>query len=400
MLLPMISYAQNGEDVVLRRVFQDRDTGFYVDIGACDPVEDSVTLHFYRAGWRGINVEPDPRYHAALAEQRPRDINLQLAVGRDSETVTYYPTGTRGQGTLDAGMAAERSPAPTRTVSQQPLSRILADHVPPETEIDFLKVDVEGWEEAVLASNDWQAVRPLIILVEAVDARGQPTHFAWEDALLASGYRFALFDGLNRFYCREEDASALLPRLAAPANVLDNWRLGREAAHQETLLRNLTDEQSAHAETRAALAQEQQEHARAAFFLAEERTARATAQDALTSAQTALAAEQAARAAEQRTHADVAVRHDADLAAERSAHAETKAALVTERDLHVQTRQALQETQQAHAAACASLGARDAALAQSRAALAAVHASTSWRITEPLRDLVRLGRVLRRSRSP
>jgi hypothetical protein len=52
--------------------------------------------------------------------------------------------------------------------------------------------------------------------VEAVDPAGSPTHESWEPRLLESSYRFGLFDGLNRFYCREEDAENLLPRLAAP----------------------------------------------------------------------------------------------------------------------------------------------------------------------------------------
>ncbi len=59
--MPMVSYAQNGEDVVLARVFGDRRAGFYVDVGAGHPVVDSVTKHFYDLGWRGINVEPLPR---------------------------------------------------------------------------------------------------------------------------------------------------------------------------------------------------------------------------------------------------------------------------------------------------------------------------------------------------
>ena len=80
----------------------------------------------------------------------------------------------------------------------------------------------------MLASADWERHRPRVVLVEAVDGDGRPTHEAWEPALLGAGYRLALFDGLNRFYCRDEDAERLLPRLAAPANVLDNWRPVRE----------------------------------------------------------------------------------------------------------------------------------------------------------------------------
>jgi heptosyltransferase II len=77
----MVSYAQNAEDVVLRRAFSGVPTGFYVDVGASSPVDDSVTLHFYERGWRGVNVEPDPDDFRALVAARPRDVNLHAAVG-------------------------------------------------------------------------------------------------------------------------------------------------------------------------------------------------------------------------------------------------------------------------------------------------------------------------------
>ena len=74
----IISYAQNAEDVRLARLF-DSSSGFYVDIGAGDPTEFSVTKHFYDRGWSGINVEPGPAFER-LEQQRPRDVNLRLAV--------------------------------------------------------------------------------------------------------------------------------------------------------------------------------------------------------------------------------------------------------------------------------------------------------------------------------
>ena len=65
---PILSYAQNAEDVVLSRVFAAQEFGFYVDIGARHSVEDSVTLHFYERGWHGVNVEPARELHALFLE--------------------------------------------------------------------------------------------------------------------------------------------------------------------------------------------------------------------------------------------------------------------------------------------------------------------------------------------
>ena len=53
-----ISYAQNFEDVILWRALKHVENGFYIDIGAQDPVIDSVSRGFYEKGWRGLHVEP------------------------------------------------------------------------------------------------------------------------------------------------------------------------------------------------------------------------------------------------------------------------------------------------------------------------------------------------------
>jgi len=72
-----VSFAQEGEDRVLYRMFQGRfgRPGFYVDVGAHHPTRFSNTYLFYRMGWRGINLDAMPGSMAAFARARPRDIN-------------------------------------------------------------------------------------------------------------------------------------------------------------------------------------------------------------------------------------------------------------------------------------------------------------------------------------
>ncbi len=415
MLPPMLSYAQNAEDVVLRRVFFDRVAGFYVDIGACDPVEDSVTKHFYEQGWHGVNVEPDVRFHAALASDRPRDVNLCAAIGRGTTPITFYPTGTRGHGTLDATRAAGLSVAEPEMVPQITLAQVLAEQAPAEG-VEFLKVDVEGWEAEVLASADWSRVRPRVVVVEAVDPNGRPSHEQWEGILLAARYRFGLFDGLNRFYCREEDAETLLPRLAAPGNVLDNWRFARELRAQadavagrqvelERLSGALVEQNTTLIAQHTALIAEHTAHALTRTALSAEEAAHAASRGALAAEQAVHAETRGALAAEQAVHAETR----GALAAEQAVHAETRGALAAEQAVHAETRGALAAEQAVHAATSDLLGTerallavtRDAlaaeqlALAEQQLLLAAVHASTSWRITTPLRNSMRLVRLVR-----
>jgi FkbM family methyltransferase len=225
--MSMVSYGQNFEDVVLNRMFPDDYRGFYIDVGAYDPVSTSVTRHFYERGWRGINVEPSVAGHQRLDEQRPRDLNLNVALSNTTGRMMFFEaaensrqlstvSGERAQRAREAGHILQE-----RWIEVTTLAEICAEHV--TGEIDFLSVDVEGHELEVLQGGDWDRWRPRVVVVEAVTPEEfLPSHEAWEPLLLESGYRFGLFDGLNRFYVRQEETE-LLEHLRLPANATDNF---------------------------------------------------------------------------------------------------------------------------------------------------------------------------------
>jgi FkbM family methyltransferase len=223
---PIVSYSQNAEDVRLWRVFSTVEDGFYVDIGAGDPVEYSVTKLFYDRGWSGINVEPGPAF-SALEAGRPRDINLHLAVAREegmrdfwvssphSGISTLYPP--RSSDALPEGFAYEKV-----AVESMPASRIFEAHAAGRS-IDFMTVDVEGAEADVIRSIDFRRTRPTVLVVEAIAPHTkEPSHEAWEPIVLDAHYVFAAFDGLNRFYV-DRAREDLVPALAYPICVLDDF---------------------------------------------------------------------------------------------------------------------------------------------------------------------------------
>lgn len=232
----MISYAQNFEDVLLARAFAGRDRGFYIDVGAWQPVADSVTKHFYDLGWSGINIEPVEEYFRLLERERPRDVNLQLAVGDRRETRRFYRFAGSGLSTFCqeplAGYSSLGLRAEEMDVEVLTLREICETYV--QGEIDFLKIDVEGWEKQVILGGDWARYRPRIVLVEAVapdpkafvsaDPQGfvapEPAWESWEGFLCGQGYELCYYDGLNRFYVRQEDRG-LREAFRFPPNVYD-----------------------------------------------------------------------------------------------------------------------------------------------------------------------------------
>lgn len=234
-----VSYAQNQEDVVLARALHPDDRrGFWVDVGAGDPVLDSVTAAFAERGWRGVNVEPLPREHERLCAARPADTNLRVALGATAGPGKLFvePAEKRERADPDAPIDRGASTMVPELVERYradgqeftpievpiwTLAQVVADHV--RGPVDFLKVDVEGFEREVLAGADWSSFRPRVVVMEAtVPKSDEPAHEAWEPMLIEAGYRFAMFDGLNRFYAHA-DEPALLQALAIPANVFDDF---------------------------------------------------------------------------------------------------------------------------------------------------------------------------------
>jgi FkbM family methyltransferase len=224
-----VSYSQNGEDVVLARALRpDKQPGFWIDVGATDPVIDSVTAAFSERGWTGINIEPSEEAFERLCEQRPNEINLRCAIGDRAGFAKLYrgPRESPGLATLVPEMAeahhagAHDVPAPVE-VEVRTLAEVVDQYAP--AVVDFLKVDVEGFERQVLAGADWTRFRPRVVVVEAtVPGTTELSHERWEPLLLAEGYEFVLFDGLNRYYVAAGERE-LARQLAAPANVLDNF---------------------------------------------------------------------------------------------------------------------------------------------------------------------------------
>ncbi len=226
--MPMTSYAQNHEDVLLARLFPRGLTGFYIDVGANDPLHNSITKYFYDLGWKGINIEPAHEPFERLVTARERDINLNIGLSDKPGTLTFFefPPEVVAASTFSATQAEWHRdngiPSVERTVEVKTLADVCEEHVVGAT-IDLLSVDVEGLERQVLEGADWSRWRPRVVVVEATQpATTIPTHDQWEHLLLDAGYLFGAFDGLNRYYVRDED-SELLPALATPVNVTDDY---------------------------------------------------------------------------------------------------------------------------------------------------------------------------------
>ena len=235
----MITYAQNFEDVLLSRLFSEQGAGFYIDIGASHPENLSITKHFYDLGWVGINVEPIPANYRVFQEARPRDVNINAAIDTETGERTFYEVSEFNALSTFDPIQAEFLRQSGYHLTTYPVKTIRCDALFEQyvdCTVDFLKIDVEGSEESVLRSLDLARFRPRVLLIEAtLPARGFPgwedcekfASWNWESLVYNAGYQFAHFDGISRYYVRNEDAH-LISRFKLPPGYFDDIHFATE----------------------------------------------------------------------------------------------------------------------------------------------------------------------------
>lgn len=332
--MTFISYAQNFEDVMLWRALKNIQNGFYIDIGAQDPFIDSVSLAFYEHGWQGVHVEPTKQYSDKLRAARPDDFVEQVAIGNLHQNIKFFEFADTGLSTADSVIAKKHQESGF-SVLETEVSVVSLDYIFDkygDREINWLKIDVEGFEGSVLESWNNSSCRPWILIIESTKPLTQDESYAdWEKIVLEKGYEFTYFDGLNRFYVHQAHQELTTFFKTAP-NIFDGFELSGLAS--QPFCRFINKKLS------VALEESMQAEARAE--------------------QASIYAERAEIKAQQAYE----MQKVAELAAEKALLGE-KEAIIGRSRAQAESEEAINQ-------------------------LAAVHNSLSWRVTKPLRSLRRL----------
>ncbi|QNI30773.1 FkbM family methyltransferase [Alloacidobacterium dinghuense] len=167
------SFSQFGEDLFLRDYFGDRK-GLYIEVGGNHPFSLSNTYLLYRMGWRGLVIEPIHRLYAKHRRFRPRDIQVNAAVGDGDGDLRFYEMIPSVLSTCDPQEAANMIAAGSAklfreySVPMMSVADLYHTHLAPHP-ISLLSVDTEGHDMAVLRGVDWELIQPEIVICEAND---------------------------------------------------------------------------------------------------------------------------------------------------------------------------------------------------------------------------------------
>ena len=224
--MTFVSYAQNFEDVLLWRALGDVKQGHYLDIGAQDPVIDSVSLAFYEAGWRGIHVEATPFYASKLREARPDEVVIEAAVTEAPGPISFFEIPGTGISTGRPDIAKHHAKIgykPRRiSTAVIRLDQLLETATP---DLHWMKIDVEGMEADVLRSWGECERRPWVLVIESTFPNTQsPTQDLWINEVVKRGYKKVYFDGLSCYFVHRHHRR-LASRFKTPANVFDAFAI-------------------------------------------------------------------------------------------------------------------------------------------------------------------------------
>jgi FkbM family methyltransferase len=135
--------------------------GSYLDIGAHHPSRFSVTRHLYQRGWHGVNVEANSHLIEAFKQDRPRDVNVCVAVGDKDEyefTIFDEPAiSTINSDWKDKFLSEDNKVQRVEKVVGRKLRDIYDEHFP-ITPVDLLTIDAEGSDFEVLASLKFESL--------------------------------------------------------------------------------------------------------------------------------------------------------------------------------------------------------------------------------------------------
>ena len=196
----------NDEQELVREFFKNKKNGFYVDVGANDPVIESQTYHLEKSGWMGLLIEPLNNYCNELKEKRTGVVIQNACSAPKNHLKTLRLLVAGGHSTLN------ENPIALGTKSQQyvdvvckTLDSILTENVV-KPGFDFISIDIEGHELEMFKGFSIEKWRPNLVLLE-----DHVVNLKKHKLMISNGYQLIMRTGLNSWYVPKVTGYKLTP---------------------------------------------------------------------------------------------------------------------------------------------------------------------------------------------
>jgi FkbM family methyltransferase len=213
-----LTYSQFGEDLMVANIFNllavDRPT--YLDVGANDPIAGSNTALLYARGSRGVAVEANPNYVDLWRDARPEDLLLNLGIAdKPGQLAFHYFSEWSGRNTFMTSYARSLNQVDPRSQVQNiemiktvRLDDVVEEHLGGRWP-DFLSIDIEGLDYAVLKGARFGKTHPIVLCIETRDGAGNDESALFLDVLKTKGY-VPVFRTWGNLLAVQRDAVATL----------------------------------------------------------------------------------------------------------------------------------------------------------------------------------------------
>ncbi len=174
-----ISYSFNAVDLIIDYIFKDKDIGTYVDVGAQHPISNNNTYLLFKRGWNGINIDLDRKNIDLFNISRPNDINLNYAISdKEGETDFYFYHESSPINTLNKKVKEYQKAkiSEIKKINTFTLNNVFKK-INFDKDIDYLNIDVEGYEDKVLSGFDINKYKPSVVSVEYLDLKMKKLEF-------------------------------------------------------------------------------------------------------------------------------------------------------------------------------------------------------------------------------
>ena len=161
------SYSNWGIDMMADFIFREKNKGVYIDIGCHHPMINNNTYPLYKRGWNGINIDIDYSAIDSFNFLRSKDTNIEIAVSDtigNSDLFFYHNRAAKNTLSKEKGLDAKQ----IRSIKTTTLNKIIQESFYKDQKINFLTIDVEGFELNVLRGFDFKKYKPELVVLELI----------------------------------------------------------------------------------------------------------------------------------------------------------------------------------------------------------------------------------------